>query len=77
MTLPRLAGLGAFAAAAGILALFALFVWLTRPDATGGMNWSTSWVTWIAVGGVVAALVAVHVVYGRILLDPTRWRREP
>ncbi len=68
MSSPRLAGLGALAASLGLLALFALFVLWTRPAENSGLNWSSAWVLWISVGGIVAALVAVHVVYGRQLL---------
>lgn len=63
----RLAGLGALGAAAGIALIFATFVLLTIPG-DGGMDWTTTWVTWISVGGVAAALIAVHIVFAKKLL---------
>jgi len=64
----RFAGLGAFAACAGLLALYALLIYVTMPTRTGGMNLATAAVTWIALGGLFVALIAVHVVLGRQLL---------
>lgn len=72
MQLLRIAGLGAFAAAFGIVALFALFVWQTVPKPNSGMNISSAWVAWLSVGGVVLVLVAIHVVFGRVLLEWSR-----
>jgi hypothetical protein len=76
MSFPRLAGLGALAASLGLLALFALFVLWTRPGVDSGLNWSSVWVLWISVGGIIAALVAVHVVYGRQLLEMAKHPEE-
>jgi hypothetical protein len=64
----RLAGLGAFGASAGMLGLLLLVAFFTRPPATGGITPALSAVTWIAVGVVIVALVAVHVAIGRQLL---------
>lgn len=64
----RLAGLGAFGACAGLLALYLLLAWVSRPTSTGGIDSTLSWVTWIALAGVFAALIIVHVVIGRQLL---------
>ena len=64
----RLAGLGAFGASAGMLALFLLLAWVARPIATGGINAVTAWVTWLSLGGLFGALIVVHVVLGRRLL---------
>ncbi|HEU4565012.1 MAG TPA: hypothetical protein VFS05_10205 [Gemmatimonadaceae bacterium] len=72
MSIPRIAGLGAFAAAAGLAALFALFVLFTRPTPTGGMDRTNAWVAWLSVGGIVLLLMAVHIVYGRVLLGMSR-----
>jgi hypothetical protein len=67
MQVQRLAGLGAFGAAAGMALLFALFVWWTWPRPETGMDWAHAVVAWISVGGVVAALIVVHVLVGRVL----------
>jgi len=64
----RLAGLGALAASGGFIALFAYVVYISRYTPTGGMMPALSAVSWISIGLVVAALVAVHIAIGRQLL---------
>ncbi|HET9424534.1 MAG TPA: hypothetical protein VFO55_04110 [Gemmatimonadaceae bacterium] len=64
----RLAGLGAYGASAGMLALFALLIFGTRPTALGGMTGTLSVVTWISLAIVFAALIAAHVVVARQLM---------
>jgi hypothetical protein len=72
----KLAGLGAFAAAGGILALFALLVYITIPrPSTGGIDWPNALLTWISVGLIVLALLVPHLIYGRILLQEARQGR--
>jgi predicted ferric reductase len=72
----RLAGLGAFGACAGIAALYLLIVWGTRPTvisgAMSGMDGTLRFLTWLSVGGVFLALLGVHVMLGRRLLDLSR-----
>jgi hypothetical protein len=64
----KLAGLGAFGACAGLLALYLGLVFLTRPVAGGGIDGINSAVAWISLGGLIFALIVVHVVIGRQLL---------
>jgi len=64
----RLAGLGAFGASAGLLALFALLVYVTRPARLGGIDTTNAIVAWIALGGLFVALILVHVMIGKRLL---------
>lgn len=64
----RLAGFGALGACAGMLALYALLIVATRSTALGGMMPVLSWVTWISLGVVFAALIGAHVVIARQLL---------
>lgn len=64
----RLAGLGAFGASAGLLALFALLVFLTRPARLGGIDTINAAVAWISLGGLFVALILVHVMIGKKLL---------
>ena len=68
----RLAGLGAFAACGGLVAVFALVAWGSRHTALGGMMSTLSIVTWISIGLVVLALIAVHVYLGKQLLELAR-----
>jgi hypothetical protein len=65
----RLAGLGAFGACVGMVALFAGLIYLSRHTPTGGMPVSLSWLTWISLAVVFVALIVVHVAIGRQLLS--------
>ena len=73
----RLAGLGAFAACAGIAALYLLFVFLTRPTASSGLDATERFLTWFTVAGVVLALLGVHVLFGRQLLALAKGESRP
>ena len=64
----RLAGLGAFAACGGFAAVYALFVYFTRPTASAGLNSTERFMAWFTVAGVLLALLGVHLVIGRQLL---------
>ena len=64
----KLAGLGAFGACAGLLALFLGLVFITRPLARGGIDATNATVTWIALGGLILALIVVHVAIGKQLM---------
>jgi hypothetical protein len=64
----RLAGLGAFGACAGLLGLFLLLVFITRPTGRGGIDSINAAVVWIALGGLFLALIVAHIVIGRQLL---------
>lgn len=68
----RLAGLGAFGACAGLLALFAFLVFITRPARLGGIDTINAAVAWISLGGLFIALIGLHVVIGRQLLKLAR-----
>ena len=58
----RLAGLGAFGACAGFIALYGFVAYISRHTPTGGMTPALSAVTWISLGLVVLALIALHIV---------------
>jgi hypothetical protein len=64
----KLVGLGAFGACAAFIALFAYVAYISRHTATGGMMPALSAVTWISLGLVVLALIAVHILLGKQLL---------
>ena len=64
----KLAGLGAFGACAGLLAVFLLLVYITMPSPRHGIDWANAAVAWISLGGLFAALIFVHVMLGRKLL---------
>ncbi len=73
----RLAALGALAVAGGVAALFAVFVFLTRPTGSGGMDMTNRAIAWISVGGVVLLIIVVHLVYARDLMRRERALRGP
>ncbi len=64
----KLAGLGAFGACAGLLALLLGLVFITRPLARSGIDATNASVAWIALGGLILALIAVHVAIGKQLM---------
>jgi hypothetical protein len=68
----RLAGLGAYAASAGLALVYLLLIYLTRPTPRGGIDPTNALVTWIALGGVFAALIGAHLLIGRQLLAVAR-----
>jgi hypothetical protein len=70
----KLVGLGAFGACVAFVALFAYVAYLSRHTSTGGMMPALSAVTWISVGLVVLALIAVHVAIGKQLLSISKGR---
>ena len=72
----KLAGLGAFGAIALFVALYALIAYASAPRSTGGIDRIQAAVTWISVGLCIVALVALHVVLGRQLLELGRGRRN-
>jgi len=73
----KLAALGAFGAVLLFVAIFALIAYAATPRHAGGIDGIQATVTWISVGLVVLALIGVHVVIGRGLLDVSRGGRRP
>lgn len=70
--LHRLAGLGALAVAGGVLALYLLVAFASRHTASGGIDWTNAVLAWIGAGIPAAAVMAVHLVYARVLLRASR-----
>jgi hypothetical protein len=64
----KLAGLGAYAACAGLLALFVLLIFLTRSVPQGGLPPALAYLTWLSLAVVFACLIAAHVAIGKQLL---------
>ena len=60
--------MGAFAACGGLATVYALFVYITLPTASAGLDAPERFVAWLAVAGVLLALLVVHYVIGRQLL---------
>jgi hypothetical protein len=72
----KLAGLGAFAACAGIAVLYLLFLYGTRPTPSAGMDGTQRFIAWLSVAGVLLALLGVHLLLGRELLALGRGERR-
>jgi hypothetical protein len=72
--LARLAAFGALAVTLGLVVLFALFVFLTRPHG-GGIDRTEAWVAWISAALVIALLIALHVHYARVLFGVASGRQ--
>ena len=64
----QLAALGAYGACAFFTAIFAVVAYLSRQTATGGMMTALSVVTWISLGVVLLALIAVHAIVAKQLM---------
>jgi hypothetical protein len=61
------AAMGALGVAAGALALYVFMAWGARHTPTGGIDSVHAALTMISVAVPIAAVVAVHVVYARVL----------
>jgi hypothetical protein len=69
----RIAALGAVGVSVGVLIVFLAFVYLTTPrPVTGGMDWTHARTTWISVGVLVLAIIAVHLAIARQLWRGTQ-----
>jgi hypothetical protein len=64
----RLAGLGAYGACAGMIALFALIIIFTRHTSTGGLTPALAATLWISLAVVFVALIAAHVAVAKQLI---------
>jgi hypothetical protein len=70
----RFAALGALAACGGMAALYALFLYITKPAPTSGLDPTLRFLSWFTVAGVILALIGVHLVFGRQLFFPGEGR---
>jgi hypothetical protein len=68
----RVAALGALGVCAGCVALYALVIWIAVPTPTTGIDFEHALITMISVAVIIAALVAVHLVFARQLLAYTK-----
>ncbi len=63
----KLGALGALGVGAGAIGLYGLLSWVSRPTAIGGIDATQAAVTWYSLAVPIIAIVAVHVVYARVL----------
>jgi hypothetical protein len=64
----KLLGMGAFGAIGGFSLVYGLFVAVTAPTRTGGIDRTGAAVSWIAVGGLLLFVIAVHIMIGKQLI---------
>ena len=68
LNVPRLLGLGALGVPLGVLLIYAAILWASWPSKSSGMDPTTRFVAWFAVGGLLFAVVLLHVIIGKMLL---------
>jgi hypothetical protein len=68
----KLAALGAIGVAFGVLALYGLIAFVSRPTPTGGINITNATLTWISAAIPAAAIIAAHLAYAKILFDESK-----
>lgn len=72
MSFLKLAALGALGACGGLLALYALLVVIMLPNSRTASDMGNAAVALISVGGVIAALILVHLLAARVLFRMAR-----
>ena len=72
----KLAGLGAFGACLGIAGVYALFVFITLPGGSPGLDPTLRFLSWFTVAGVILAVLGIHVMLGRRLLALSKGEAE-
>lgn len=75
--LAKLAALGALAACGGMVAIYALFLYITWAVPTSGLDPTERFLSWFTVAGVILALLGVHVVLARQLLLLAKGEARP
>lgn len=72
----KLAGLGAFGACGGIVAVYALFLYGTSASGSPGLDSPERFLSQFTVGGLLLAVVGVHVILARRLMALSRGTPE-
>jgi len=68
----KIAALGAVGVSLGVVALYALIAFGSRPTPDGGIDRTHAVLTWISAAIPAAAIVAAHLAYVKVLLDESR-----
>lgn len=64
----KLAGLGAYVACLGVVAVYGLFLYVTRSTPSSGLDPTLRALARGTVAGVIVAVLGVHVMFGHRLL---------
>lgn len=68
----KLAALGAIGVSVGVLGLYALIAFGSRPTPDGGIDTTHATLTWISAAIPAAAIIAAHLAYVKVLLDESK-----
>jgi hypothetical protein len=68
----KLAALGAIGVSVGVLALYALIAFGSRPTPDGGIDTTHATLTWISAGIPALGIIAAHLAYVKVLLDESK-----
>jgi hypothetical protein len=68
----KLAALGAIGVCVGVLGLYGLIAFGSRPTAVGGIDGTHAVLAWISAAIPAAAIIAAHLAYVKVLLDESK-----
>ena len=68
----KLAALGAIGVSVGVLALYALIAFGSRPTPDGGIDTTHATLTWISAAIPALGIIAAHRAYVTVLLDESK-----
>jgi hypothetical protein len=68
----KLAALGAVGVGFGVLGLYGLIAFGSRPTPTGGIDGVHATLTWISAAIPALAIIAAHLAYAKILFDESK-----
>ena len=68
----KIAALGAIGVSLGVLALYALIAFASRPTPDGGIDSTHAMLTWISAALPAAGIIAAHLAYVKVLLDESK-----
>ena len=72
----KLAALGAVGVSLGVLGLYLLISFGSRPTPTGGIDQTNAALTWISAAIPAMAIIAAHLAFAKILLNESRLDRS-
>lgn len=68
----KLAALGAIGVSVGVLGLYALIAFGSRPTPDGGIDTTHATLTWISAAIPALGIIAAHLAYVKVLLDESK-----
>jgi len=68
----KLAALGAIGVSVGVLALYALIAFGSRPTPDGGIDTTHATLAWISAAIPALGIIAAHLAYVKVLLDESK-----